>query len=351
MEEIRLGKRVVGKNSFPYVIAEIGANHNGDMELARKLIDSAKDCGCDAVKFQSWSPESLVSLEEYAQNRVYTDSPKKHFGSLQEMINAYYLRESQHFELKDYCLNAGIDFCSTPFSSKEADLLEKLDVPFFKIASMDINNLDLLSYVGKKGRPVILSTGMADLGEIERAVQVIENQGNKQIILLHCISIYPPDFKDINLNNIPMLAKTFGYPVGFSDHSLGLPIPFASVAIGAVVLEKHFTLDKGLPGWDHEISADPIEMKALVKESRNIFESLGSFRRTISNAEMEKRKKFRRSIVVNSDLSAGHVLQECDISFKRPGNCIPPNEKYNILGRILKKNIKRDDLLRRDDLV
>ncbi|KAF1082725.1 MAG: N-acetylneuraminate synthase [Candidatus Rifleibacterium amylolyticum] len=351
MDEVKLGKYVVGKNHSPYVIAEIGANHNGDMAIARQLIDVAKECGCNAVKFQSWTPESLISQEEYDNNQVYTDSPKKHFGSLREMVKAYYLRKEQHFELKKYCLKVGLDFCSTPFSYQEVDLLEELGVPFYKIASMDINNFDLLAYVSSKGKPVLLSTGMADLAEIERAVHVIEREGNRQIILLHCISIYPPDFKDINLNNIPMLSKAFDYPVGFSDHSIGISIPLAAVALGSCIIEKHFTLDKDMPGWDHEISADPHEMKALVCESRNVFTALGSSRRIVSEAELEKRKKFRRSIIVNADLPAGHVLRGSDLEYKRPGTFIPPSDKGLVIGRVLKNNLTAGKILRMEDLL
>lgn len=279
------------KNYFkPYIIAEIGANHNGDIELAKKLIAEAKKCGADAVKFQSWTPSSLICKEEYNNNQVYTDSPKKHFGSLKEMVEKYYLREEQHFELKKYCDNLKIDFCSTPFSKEEVDLLMKLDVPFIKVASMDINNLELLKYMAKQQKPIILSTGMSTLSEIEKAIEIIENEGNNQIILLHCISIYPPKYEDINLNNILMLEKTFGYPVGFSDHTIGTSIPLASVALGSCIIEKHFTLDKNMPGWDHEISADPQELEIICKESKNITGALGTYKRIVSKDEQEKLK-------------------------------------------------------------
>jgi len=351
MEKIKIGSQPVGQGELPYIIAEIGANHNGDMDLAKQTIDAAKDCGCHAVKFQSWTPESLIAREEYDRNQVYTDSPKKHFGSLREMVEAYYLGEDQHWELKKYCDNRKIDFCSTPFSFQEVDMLRTLGVPFFKVASMDINNIDLLEYIARQGKPVLLSTGMADLAEIEKAIHAIESQGNTMIIPLHCISVYPPKYTDINLNNIPMLNQTFGYPVGFSDHSIGVSIPLAAVALGACIIEKHFTLDKDLPGWDHEISADPKEMKRVVDECRNVAEALGSCRRIVLKAEVEKRKKFRRSVVLTGDFSAGHILQHTDISYKRPGTAISPDEKKYVLGRKLKHAMKRDDVLQWEDLV
>lgn len=249
----------------PYIIAEIGANHNGDMDLAKKMIDSAVECGCDAVKFQSWTPDSLIAKEEYDRNQSYDDSPKKHFGSLKEMVEKYYLRDEQHFELKEYCESKGVDFCSSPFSNKEVDLLVSLGVPFLKIASMDINNIPFLKYAAKTMKPIVVSTGMSTLSEIEIAVKTIQEEGNSNIVLLHCISIYPPKDKDIHLRNITMLQQAFNLPVGFSDHSFGASIPLASVALGACIIEKHYTLDKDLPGWDHEISANPDEMKTISK--------------------------------------------------------------------------------------
>ena len=347
---MKLGNREVKDFSIPYIIADIGANHNGDMNLAKKMIDSAKQCGCDAVKFQSWTPDSLVAKEEYDRNQQYNDSPKKHFGSLKEMVEKYYLRPEQHHELKRYCDKIGIEFCSTPFSEDEADLLEELDVPFYKIASMDINNPRLLKHVAEKGKPIILSTGMSTLAEIENAIKTIESEGNHQIILLHCIAIYPPAYEDINLNNIPMLRQTFGYPVGFSDHSIGVSIPLASVSLGSCVIEKHFTLDKDMPGWDHEVSANPEEMKVIVEESRNIANALGIYRRVVNQAEEKKKLKFRRSVVAGKDLGKGHSLTIEDLAFKRPGSGIRPDEANYLIGRTLKQDIVRDELLRWDVL-
>ena len=343
---MKLRDREVKDFNIPYVIAEIGANHNGDMELARKMIDSAKSCGCDAVKFQSWTPESLIAKEEYDRNQKYDDSPKKHFGSLKEMVEKYYLRPEQHIELKNYCDSIGIEFCSTPFSKEEANLLEEMKVAFYKIASMDINHPSFLEYVARKKKPVILSTGMASLSEIEKAIKTIESAGNEEIILLHCISIYPPAYEDIHLNNIKMLRQTFGYPVGFSDHTIGVSIPLAAVALGCCLIEKHFTLDKDLPGWDHAISANPEEMKIIVEESSNIHKALGNYNRLVSPAEEEKKLKFRRSIVMGKDLKKGHILTIEDLAFKRPGTGIRPDEIAYVVGRVLKQDIAQDDLLR-----
>jgi len=347
---MKLDNQEIKDFSMPYIIAEIGANHNGDMDLARKLIDSAKACGCGAVKFQSWTPDSLIAQEEYDCNQQYDDSPKKHFGSLREMVEKYHLRPEQHIELKKYCDSLKITFFSTPFSIDESDFLEELKVPFYKIASMDINNLLFLKHIAKKNKPIIMSTGMATLAEIENAVKTIESEGNHQIILLHCIAIYPPAHEDINLNNIPMLRQTFGYPVGFSDHTIGISIPLASVALGSCVIEKHFTLDKDLPGWDHEVSANPEEMKVIVEESRNITKAMGAYRRIVGQAEEEKKMKFRRSIVVKRNLKQGHILTTDDLLFKRPATGIPPDEVQYVVGRKLKRDISQDELIQWDDM-
>ena len=350
--KIRLTKKKTIYNYCkPYIIAEIGSNHNGDMDLAKKMINSAIHCGCDAVKFQSWNDKSLISNTGYKQNTVFHDSKKKHFGSLKEMVDKYYLREDQHFELMDYCKSKGIDFNSTPFSNQEVDLLNDLEVEFFKIASMDINNYPMIKYIAQFNKPILLSTGMADLGEIDKAVKIIEKEKNYNIIILHCVSIYPPENKDINLNNIKMLQNTFGYPVGFSDHSIGFSIPLASVSLGACIIEKHFTTDKNLPGWDHEISANPEEMKIIVEQSKIVSDSLGGYKRVISKAEEDKKKIFRRSIVLNKDLKAGDIIKEEDISLKRPGSGITCDEIKFVIGKKLIRDFESDCLLTKDDII
>lgn len=350
MKTIQLGKKTVHNFSKPYVIAEIGANHNGDMDLARAMIQSAVDCGADAVKFQSWNSTSLIAKEEYDRNQSYDDSPKKHFGSLKEMVEQYYLRPEQHHELKDFCDRLGVDFVSTPFSDKEVDLLQNCDVPFFKVASMDINNFQLLRYLADKGKPIVLSTGMARMWEIDKAVELLTNLGVVDIALLHCISIYPPKDEDIHLNNISMLQQAFGLPVGLSDHSIGFSIPLASVVLGACIIEKHFTTDKDLPGWDHEISADPSELRVICGEAPKIAASLGNYQRTVSQAEEDKKAKFRRSVVVKHDLPRGHILQEKDLTSKRPGTGIPPDQLHMLVGHALKVDKETDTLMKWEDL-
>jgi N,N'-diacetyllegionaminate synthase len=349
MKTVKLGSFEVGRDRPPYIIAEVGSNHNGDMGICRKLIDAAAEAGAHAVKFQSWTENSLIAREEYDRNTDYSDK-KRHFGSLREMVKAYQFTADQHTDACSYCKDRGIAFCSTPFSNDEADLLERLDVPFFKIASMDIVHLPLLKHVARKKRPMMIATGMATLAEIEEAVEVVRSEGNEQIILLHCISIYPPDYEIINLRNMITLQQAFEVPVGFSDHTIGTAIPLAAIAMGACVIEKHFTLDKDMAGWDHAISADPQELQAIVEEGKNVFVAAGSSRRVVSEAEMEKRKKFRRSLVARRALRQGHVITEEDIDAKRPGTGISPNQIPYVLGRKLARDLEEDQVINWNDL-
>ncbi len=345
-----LGDRLVGSGEPPYVIAEIGSNHNGDMDVCRCLIEAAAEAGADAVKFQSWSESSLISEEEYVRNTEYADK-KRHFGPLRDMVRAYQLTPEQHHLAHARCKETGVAFCSTPFSSEEVDLLETLDVPFYKVASMDVGYLPFLRYVAQKKRPLLISTGMATLSEIERAVSVARAEGNDKIVLLHCVSSYPPDPASVNLRNIPMLHQAFDVPVGFSDHTLGTAILFAAIALGACVIEKHFTLDKDMAGWDHAISVDPSELRVIVEKGKEIFTSLGITQRVVSPAEIEKRKRFRRSLVARLSLPAGHRLREEDLTAKRPGTGIAPEELAYVLGRKLAASVVADQVLCWNDLL
>jgi N-acetylneuraminate synthase len=341
---IKFGEVEIGPGKPPYIIAEVGSNHNGDMDLCRQLIDAAAEAGAHAVKFQSWTESSLIAEEEYVRNTEYSDK-KRHFGSLRDMVKAYQLTAEQHRVAHAHCRARGVAFCSTPFSFEEVDLLEELDVPFFKIASMDVVYLPLLKYVARKQRPVVISTGMATLAEIERAVETVRCEGNEQIVLLHCVSIYPPDYATINLRNMETLRQAFDVPVGFSDHTLGTAIPLAAIAIGACVIEKHFTLDQEMAGWDHAISANPKQLRTIVAEGKHIFTALGTNRRTVGTDEMEKRKKFRRSLVAKRRLEQGHVLSESDFEAKRPGTGVGPDEIDYVLGRRLATGLIADQVL------
>ena len=346
---VNLGTVAVGGDNPPYVVAEVGSNHNGDMDLCLKLIDAAAEAGADAVKFQSWSETSLIAREEYERNPSYTDK-KKHFGSLREMVRAYQLTPEQHVVARDHARERGIAFSSSAFAPAEADMLAGLDVPFIKIASMDITNLPLLAHVARTGKPVVISTGMATLGEIERAMDTVRAQGNEDVILLHCVSIYPAAPSTIHLRNLETLRRAFDVPVGFSDHTLGTAIPLAAIALGACMIEKHFTLDQEMEGWDHAISSDPAVLRAVVEDGRTIHEALGSTRRMLSEAEIVKRRQFRRSLVTRAALPAGHVLTEADLDAKRPGTGIGPDELRYVVGRELAADLVEDQVLRWEHL-
>ncbi|MEE2821865.1 MAG: N-acetylneuraminate synthase family protein [Acidobacteriota bacterium] len=350
METLDLAGRLIGPGEPPYIIAEIGSNHNGDMELCQRLIDAAKNCGADAVKFQSWSNSTLISKAEYGRNTKYTDT-KKHFGTLKEMVDRYQFTPEQHHEIAAYCNQHKITFLSSCFSIEEVDLLDSLDVLAFKVASMDVNHFPLLEYITSKKKPVILSTGMATLGEIERALSILRRDKSFPVALLHCISLYPPPQALRTVKNIMTLQHTFDVPVGFSDHTLGTTIALAAIASGACIIEKHFTLDKDMDGWDHSISANPDELEYIVREGRTVHTALGSTSRTVSKAEIEKRKKFRRRLVIRHSMKKGQTLHLEDLDFKRPGTGIHPDEWTDVINRSLARDVSPDDELEWSDLI
>jgi len=337
----------------PYIIAELGSNHNGDMKLAKKLIIEAKEAGADCVKFQSWSKDTIFARQKYEDNYFLTDDYRDRTDyTLEEIVDSYSISDTELLEMKMFADEIGIDCTSTPFSKKEADfLVDKLQTPFIKVASMDLNNYPFLAYLAKKGKPIILSTGLSELYEIDKAVKTIENSGNKQIVILHCVSTYPPVDTDVNLNNIKTLMATYPeYPVGFSDHTLGTAIPLASVALGACLIEKHFTLDKNMEGWDHKVSATKDELQELVENSKRISEALGSFRITATETD-EKKREFRRSIVLTRKMKKGEVIQAEDIDYKRPGGGLDPEMTNFVIGRTISRNLSFDHILLKEDMV
>ena len=347
MEKLSIGGRAVGQGEPPYIIAEIGANHNGDMELCRRIIDAAVDAGADAVKFQSWTKSSLISKGEYARNTRYTAA---NAPTLEQAVEQYQLSDDQHVEVFAYARKRGIAVFSSCFSPREVDLLESLDAPAYKIASMDVNHLPLLEYVAGTGKPIILSTGMATLGEVERALGVLRAAGSGPVALLHCLSIYPAPAEAINLRTMETWRTAFDVPVGYSDHTLGTAVPLGAVALGACAIEKHFTIDKKLDGWDHAISADPAELRELVDGSRAVFAALGSAARIVGPDEMEKRKVFRRRMVVTRDMKSGERLSAEDVDFKRPGTGIQPDELRYVLGRPITRDVCAEEEIEWADL-
>jgi N,N'-diacetyllegionaminate synthase len=349
VDKLRIAGRDVGPGEPLWVIAEIGSNHNGDMELARRLVDAAQEAGADAVKFQSWSKDSLVSRAEYARNTRYAKLDPSAL-TLEQAVEKYQFTPDQHREMAAYCRQRGITFFSSCFSAREVELLESLDVPAYKIASMDVNHLPLLDVVAKTRKPVLLSTGMATLGEIDRALERLRAGGGGPVALLHCVSLYPCPPEEVNLRNIPMLERAFGVPVGFSDHTLGSAIALAAVALGASIIEKHFTIDKELDGWDHAVSADPKDLAAIARGGRAVQQALGHRERVVGEAELAKRKAFRRRAVVVRDMKRGTPLAASDLEFKRPGNGIDPDQIDFAVGRKLARDVAAEEELEWSDL-
>lgn len=345
------------KNVFnfckPYVIAELGSNHNGDMALAKELIQQAKDAGADCVKFQSWSKDTIFAKKKYQDNYFIADDYRDRDDyTLEEIVEAYSISEKELLQMKIFANDVGIDCSSTPFSKEEADfLVEQLNTPFIKVASMDLNNFPFLEYLAKKGKPMIISTGLSELFEIDKAIKTIENAGNKEIVILHCIATYPPVDSDVNLNNIKTLMATYpDYCVGFSDHTIGTEIPLASVALGACVIEKHFTLDKDMQGWDHKVSANKEELAAIVSGAKRINDALGSFRIT-ANESADKKTEFRRSIVLTRAMQKGDTICTEDIDYKRPGIGLLPEMSDFIIGMKVNRNLEYDHILTKADLI
>jgi sialic acid synthase SpsE len=351
MMEIKIGNRLIKDFTAPYIVAELASNHNGDMKLAKEMIKQAKEAGCDCVKFQSWTKDTIFSKKVYSDNYFLEDDyrNRKDF-TLEGIVEKFSISEQQLLEMKNYCDELQIEFASTPFSKNEVNfLVDILKAKFIKVASMDLNNYPFLKYIAQKGLPVVLSTGLSSLAEVAEAVSTIENECNNQIVILHCISLYPPKDSEVNLNNIDMYRNTFNYPVGFSDHTMGTSIPLASVVKGACMVEKHFTLDKNMFGWDHKVSADFLDMKQIVNESRRINEALGKYQKTVLKDEIVKAEAFRRSIVAAKDIPEGKTIQEDDLDYKRPGIGIEPKYVSFIIGKKAKRNIEYDDILKMED--
>lgn len=334
----------------PYIIAELGANHNGDMDLAKTMIKTAKECGADCVKLQSFATHSIFSKKVFEDNYFLNDDYRNRTDyTLESIIEKYALDKAQHIELLEYCKSIDIELSSTPFTHEEVDMLvDDLDVPFIKVASMDIDNIPFLSYIGSKGKPVVLSTGLCGLDDVNNAVEALENAGCHEIVMLHCVSIYPPEDNQVNLNNIDMLRMNFGYPTGYSDHTIGTIAPVMSIAKNVCIIEKHFTMDKDMVGWDHKISANPEELKIICEAAERGINMMGSYRKVV-NENRERREAFLRSIVASRDIKAGHVITEEDLDYRRPGTGISPKYYKFLIGKTAKRDITRDELIFMED--
>lgn len=316
---IEVGKHVIGGDAPVFVVAELGMNHNGDLALARQLVDAAAAAGADAVKFQSFHTDRFLS----------PDIPNR------DERRAYELPMNWFDELAELAATHGMGCFSTPLDADSVDDLAQRDVPCFKIASCDVTNLPLIRHVADQGRPVILSTGFSSLGDIERALETIESAGNDRIVLLHCVAVYPTPSELANVNAIRTLQEAFGYPVGLSDHSMGTIAPVVATALGACMVEKHFTLDRELPGYDHAMSETPETMSGVVAAIRDASAALGTGRLHRCEPELARRGTARRSLYWIRDLAEGSEVTLADVAPLRPGHGLAPALLDEVVGRTL----------------
>jgi N,N'-diacetyllegionaminate synthase len=339
---LTLGGRRVGVGRV-FVVAEAGVNHNGDMEIARRLVDAAAEAGADAVKFQTFRTAALVSRD--APKAGYQVETTGAGESQRAMLARLELDEAQHVELRDRAARRSILFFSTPFDEASADVLERVGVSVFKVPSGEVTNLPLLRHVARKGRPVILSTGMCTLAETDAAVRAIREAGDPPLVILHCLSAYPAPPAEVNLRAMATLRERYGVPVGFSDHTPGIEVALAAAALGAAVIEKHLTLDTSLPGPDHRASLPPADMAALVRGVRTIEAALGDGDKRPMPSEADTRRVARKSLVAVRDLKAGERLTPSAVALKRPGTGIAPADLERALGRVLRHDVAADDVI------
>lgn len=336
-------RKYEGREMGVLIIAEAGVNHNGSMALAKEMVEKAKDAGADYIKFQTFVPEKLVS--RFAEKADYQ---KKTTGSDQsqlEMLQNLALTRQNFVELKKYCEEVGIGFISTPFDLESIAFLDGLDMDFWKLPSGEITNLPYLEAIGKTKRKVVMSTGMCEMQEIQAAIRILEENGTSDITVLHCNTEYPTPFSDVNLLAMNQMKEVLKKPIGYSDHTVGIEVPIAAVALGAVVIEKHFTLDKTMEGPDHKASLEPEELKAMVMAIRNIEKSLGYGKKHRSESENKNIGIARKSIVAGCDIKKGEVFSPENLTVKRPGTGISPMQWYDILGTTAQRDYVKDELI------
>jgi len=325
------------------IIAEAGVNHNGSIDIAKKMIDAASEAGADIIKFQTFKSESLVTKN--ATKASYQEKNTGDNSSQLNMLSKLELSEADHICLKSYCATKNIEFLSTPFDEQSIDFLNELGISFWKIPSGEITNYPYLVKIAKTGKSVIMSTGMSTITEIQEAIEVLYNNGTKDVRLLHCNSQYPTPFEDVNLQVIKTLKEKFNVDVGYSDHTLGIEVPIAAVAMGATIIEKHFTLDRKMEGPDHKASLEPFELKHMVASIRNIEKAIGSSEKKPTASEIDNKSVARKSIVAKCQIKAGDVFSEKNITTKRPGTGISPMKWNEIIGTVSTKNYLEDELI------
>lgn len=325
------------------IIAEAGVNHNGSMTLAKKMVEEAKRAGADYIKFQTFVPEKLVS--KFAEKAEYQKKNTGNEKSQLEMLEKLALTNQDFIELQEYCKEIGIGFISTPFDLASISFLDKLNMDFWKLPSGEITNLPYLEAIAHTGKKVIMSTGMCEMPEIQEAIQVLEKNGTNDITVLHCNTEYPTPFSDVNLLAMKQMKEILQKPIGYSDHTIGIEVPIAAVALGAVVIEKHFTLDKTMEGPDHAASLEPDELKAMVAAIRNIEKSLGDGNKCRTKSESQNVGVARKSIVAGCDIKKGEVFSEKNLTVKRPGTGISPMKWHELLGTTAQRDYLKDELI------
>ena len=325
-----------------YIIAEAGVNHNGSFDLACKLVDAAKDAGVDCIKFQTFKSNNLVSNN--AQKAEYQKSTTGE-GSQVDMLKKLELSYDEFLALKKYCDEVDISFLSTPFDFESIDFLNSIDMPFWKIPSGEVTNYPYLVALAKTEKPVVMSTGMCEMAEVEAAIKVLRDNGTSDIRLLHCNTEYPTPFEDVNLRAMQTMRDTFDLEVGYSDHTKGIEVSIAAVALGATIIEKHFTLDRNMEGPDHKASLEPDELAEMVQSIRNIEKAIGTGDKTPSPSEIKNKAVARKSIVAKKRIEAGDAFTEDNITVKRPGSGISPMKWNEVLGMRAVRTFDEDELI------
>ena len=325
-----------------YIIAEAGVNHNGSFDLACRLVDAAKEAGVDCIKFQTFKSENLVSRT--AQKAEYQKATTGD-SSQQDMLKKLELSFSDFVRLKAYCEKKKICFLSTPFDFDSINFLNSIEMPFWKVPSGEVTNLPYLLALAKTGKPVVMSTGMCTLQEILEAIEVLRENGTKEIKLLHCNTEYPTPFEDVNLKAMETMRDEFHLEVGYSDHTKGIEVPIAAVALGATIIEKHFTLDRNMEGPDHKASLEPQELVEMVRSIRNIEKALGNGEKVPSTSEQKNITVARKSIVAKTKIKTGEVFTEKNITVKRPGTGISPMKWLEVLGKTAVRDFEEDELI------
>lgn len=328
------------------IIAEAGVNHNGNLNLAKKMIEEAKKAGADYVKFQTFIPKELVTA--YAPKADYQNREAEKRDSQLEMLQNLALDEEAFIELKKHCDRLGIGFLSTPFDMKSIDFLAELDMDYWKIPSGEITNLPYLEKIAKTRKNVILSTGMSEMDEIREAVDILERNGASEIMILHCNTEYPTPFADVNLTAMKQIENDLNKQVGYSDHTEGIEVPIAAAALGAKIIEKHFTLDRKMEGPDHQASLEPGQLTDMVRAIRHIEDAIGNGKKMRTASERCNVDVVRKSIVASKDIHTGEIFTEDNITVKRPGNGISPMKWYQVLGQKATRDYKTDEFIKKE---